>query len=95
MPFATTQMELDREYDAKQNKSVRERQIHMISFITCNLRNKTNTLGERDKPRNGPLTIENKLMVTKGEAGRGNRGWGLRSVLVVISTRCCMEVLNH
>ena len=39
-----------------------------------NLRNKTNEQRkkrERDKPRNRLLTIENKLMVTRGEVGRG------------------------
>ena len=40
-----------------------------------NLRNKTNEhsgkKSERDKPRNRLLTIENKLMDTRGEVGGG------------------------
>lgn len=43
-----------------------------------NLRNQTDEQGkkrekERDKPRNRPLTIENKLIVIKGEVGGGMR----------------------
>ena len=44
---------------------------------------------ERGKPRNRLLTIENKLLVTRGEVGReheGNRGWRLRRALVMTST---------
>ena len=45
----------------------------MISPV-WNLRNKINKQrgkreGGRDKPRNRPLTTENKLMVTRGEVG--------------------------
>ena len=44
-----------------------------------NLRNKTNEQREkkekdRDKPRNRLLTIQKKVMVTKGEVGRGGMG---------------------
>ena len=46
--------------------------------------------GERERrPRNRLLTIENKLMATKGEVAGwdgGNRLWGLRSALVLWST---------
>ena len=34
-----------------------------------NLRDKTKEQRKRDKPRNRFLTIENKLMVTRGEVG--------------------------
>ena len=41
-----------------------------------NLRNKTKgqrkKVRERDKPRKDSLTTENKLMVTRGEVGRGD-----------------------
>ena len=39
-----------------------------------NLRNKSKNKGEKnntDTPRNRLLTVENKLMVTRGEMGRG------------------------
>ena len=57
----------------------------MISLM-WNLRNKTNKQREkkrekRDKSGNRLLTIENKLMVTRGEVGGGTSqtGDGLRS----------------
>ena len=55
------------EYYAKWNKSVRERQIPYDFSHMWNLGNKTNEhrgKKKRRKPRNRPLTIENKLMVT-------------------------------
>ena len=47
-----------------------------------NLRNKTNEQREKkerekDKPGNRLLTIENKLMVTRGEVGGGQTGRSL------------------
>ena len=63
-----------REYNAKQNKSVRERQIPYDFTHLWNLRNKTNKQRkkrESDKPRNRFLNMENKLMVTRGEVGGG------------------------
>ena len=62
-----------REYNAKWNKSVRERQIPYDFTHMWNLRNKTNEQREKErgKPRNRLLTIENKLMVTRGEVGGG------------------------
>ena len=69
------------EYNGKQNNSVRERQIAMISLF-WNLGNKTKgkeqTRGnkskrkrerEREKPRNRFLIIKNKLMIVSGEMG--------------------------
>ena len=51
------------DYNVKQNKSARERQIPYDSNHMWNLRNKTKR-EKRDKPRNRLLTIENKVMVT-------------------------------
>ena len=67
-----------------------------------NLTNKTNKQRgkkerERGKPRNRLLTIQNKVRVTRGGGGWRDglyRWWGLRTALV-ISTRCCIEMLNH
>ena len=68
-------------YYAKQNKSVRERQIPYDFTHMWNLRNKTNEQGgkekretekERGKPRHQPLTTENKhQFVTRGEGAGG------------------------
>ena len=55
---------------AKQNKSVRKRQIPYDFTHMWNLRNNTNGprgKKERGKLRNRLLTIKNKLMVTRGE----------------------------
>ena len=54
--------------------------------------------GKRGKPRSILLSIEDKLMVTKGQVGGGMGSMGdgvLRSILIVMSTRCCTKVLNH
>ena len=58
-----------REYNAKRNKSVGERQIPHDPTYVWNLGNKTNKQREkiRDKPRNRLLTIESILMVTRGK----------------------------
>ena len=54
MPFAKTWMDL--EYNAKQNKPVRERQIPYEFTHMWNLRNKTNEQrGKRDKPKKQTL----------------------------------------
>ena len=66
LPFAMTWSE---ENNAKQNKSEKDK-YHMMSLM-WNLRNKTNEQREkreREKPRNRLLTIEDKLMVTRGQA---------------------------
>ena len=63
-----------REYNAKQNKSVRERQIPYDFTHLWNLRNKTNKQRrkkEKDTNQETLLTTENKVMVTRGEMGRG------------------------
>ena len=56
-----------REYYAKQNKSVRERQIPYDFTHMCNLIHKTNEQREQKReggqPRKRLLTRENKLMV--------------------------------
>ena len=64
-------MDRAKEYTAKQNKSVRERQIPYDLIHMWNLRNKTKEQREkeRDKPRNRLSTTENKLMVTRGRVG--------------------------
>ena len=73
-------MDEAREYYAKENKSVRERQIYNFTHI-WNLRNKTK------KPRNRLLTTENKLMVTRGEVGGGWARW----VMGIKEGVCCDE----
>ena len=62
-------MDGPRGYNAKWNKSVRERQIPCDFTYMWNLRNKTKK--ERDKPKNRLLTVENKLMVVTGNVGEG------------------------
>ena len=61
-----------REYCAKRNKSVRERQrpyhLTRVEFKKQNKQREKN----RQKARNRLLTMENKLMVTRGEAGGGD-----------------------
>ena len=59
---------------AKQNKSIRERQILYDLTHMWNLRNKITEQREekkrervRNKPRNRLVTIENKLMVIRAE----------------------------
>ena len=63
-----------REYNAKQNKSARERQIPYDFTHMGNLRNNKQRKRERerDKPRNKLLTIGNKLMATRREGKGGN-----------------------
>ena len=64
-----------RVYYAKQNKSVRERQIPYDFTHIWNLRNNTDEHREKGKKREtnykGLLTIENKLRVGGGEVGGG------------------------
>ena len=68
-----------KQYYAKQNTLVRERQIPYDFTDMWNLRNKTSehkgkereTERDRGNPRNRLLTIENKLMVNRGEVGGG------------------------
>ena len=50
---------------------------YFLAFNSVERKIKTNKLNrkkkrERDKPRNRLLTIQNKLMVTRGEVGWGN-----------------------
>jgi len=64
-------MDETREYIIS-DMSVRARQIPSDFTHRWNLRKKTNDprgKKERGKPRNKLLTIENKLMVTRGEVG--------------------------
>ena len=89
-----------REYYVKQSKSVRERQIPWFHLYVEFKKQNKQTKGKKregDKSRSWPLTLENKLMLTReaGVGDGGNRWWGLRRALVVISTRWCMEVVNH
>ena len=62
-----------REYNVNQNKSVIERKIPYNFTYMWNLKNKTNDQSERErerereKPKNRPFTIEDKMMVTRGE----------------------------
>ena len=51
--------------------------------------------GEKGKPRNRLLTIENKLMVIRGKAGGVWFKWVMGRGAVVISTRYYMEILSH
>ena len=66
-------MDGSRGYNAKWN--VREKPIPYDFTHMWNLKNKINEhRKKRDKPRNRLLTIESKLMVTRGELG-GEDGW--------------------
>ena len=61
-----------REYNAKQNKSVRERQMPYHFTHMWNLRNKTNVQREekkRDKSSNRLLIMEKKLIATRWKEG--------------------------
>lgn len=49
---------------------------------------------ERGKSRNRHLTIKNKPVV-RGRGDEWNRWQELRSGLLVMNTRCCMELLSH
>ena len=78
LPFTTTWMQLESimlsDNNSVRERQVRERQIPYDFTHMWNLRNKTNEQRkkrERDKPRNGLLTIENKPMVTRGDVGEG------------------------
>ena len=72
----------------------------MISLM-WNLRNKINKQeGKKERGRQTKKQILDYREQTDGyqKGGwwgtRGNRGWGLRRAFV-ISTKCCMKVLNH
>ena len=58
-------------------ETVRERQIPYDFIHMWNLRNETNDQRkrERETPRNRPLTIENNLMITRGEMDGGWVKW--------------------
>ena len=60
-----------REYNVKQNKSVRERQLpYDFTHVEFKKQNKWTLCGEkRGKPRNRFLTIEKTRMVTRWEVG--------------------------
>ena len=62
-----------RQYNGKRNKLVRERQIPYDFTRMWELRNKTKRERERerDEPRNKLLTLENKLVVSRGEVDGG------------------------
>ena len=68
------------------------------------LKTKTNEQKEKEREREREkqkkhrlLTTESKLRVTRGKvSGDGlNRCWVLRRAHVLMSTGCCMGVLNH
>lgn len=55
-------------------------------------------MGERDKPRNRLLIIENILLGYQRGGGGGRVGEtrdGMRSTLAVMSTGRCVELLNY
>ena len=65
-------MDGNRKYYAKRSKS--EKDVNPMISLMQNLRNNKNEQRkkrETDKPRNSLLTIENKLMVARGEMGGG------------------------
>ena len=66
-------MDGSRECYAKQSKS--EKDVNPLISLMSNLRNNKNEQRkkkrETDKSRNSLLTIENKLMVARGEMGGG------------------------
>lgn len=69
-------MDGTREYYANRNKSLRERQMPCDFTHRWNSRNKTNEQrGKRERETNQEtnLTIENKLMATRGEECGGDR----------------------
>ena len=83
-------MELETIILSEVNQSEKDK-YHMISLM-WNLRNKTNKQREkkrekRDKSGNRLLTIENKLMVTRGEVGGG---W-VKLVMGMKECTCCDE----
>ena len=68
-------MDVTREYYAKQNKVIREDKHHIISLTREIYETTLTSEGKKregGKPRNRLLTIENKVMVTRGEM-RQNR----------------------
>ena len=73
------------------------RGINLIFKFTFEKQNKWAKDKKGGKPRN--RLLDNKIMVTRGEVGkgrdRGNRWWGLRRTLVMMSTGWCVEVLSH
>jgi len=65
-------MDGSREYNAQQNKPVRERQILYDFTHMWNLRNKTNEQRKKEtKQKNRLLNIENKLVTARREVGEG------------------------
>ena len=60
-------MDRAKEYYAKQNQSVRERQIH-VSSLMWNIKKQLSKGEKKERQiRNRHLTIENKLMITRRE----------------------------
>ena len=85
VPFAMTWMELEYIMLSEISQSEKDK-YHMISLM-WNLRNKTSEQRgkrESDKPRKRLLTIENKLMVTRGG------GWA-KWVMGIKEGTCCGE----
>ena len=91
-------MDGDRMYYAKRNKSIRERQISYDFTRMWNLRNKTDEhmgrVGREEKETSHKrcLTTENKLRGDRGRSvGDGLNGWWVLRRALVMSTGCCMK----
>ena len=71
LPFTTTWMDLESTTLSKISLSEKDK-YHMISLI-CRIweTNKEREKNKRDKARNRLLIIQNKLMVIRGEVGKG------------------------
>ena len=78
LSFATTWVEIESIRLSEINQS--ERHKYCVISLIWNLRNKTNEQREKkkeDKPRNRLLTIENKVIFTRGRVGgMGEIGYG-------------------
>ena len=70
MPFAATWMQLD--YHTKWSKSERERQIPYDVTYTWNLKYDTN---EPIHEIETDSHIEDRLMIAKGQWGKGGKDW--------------------
>ena len=64
-------METSNGYNAKWNKSIRERQILFDFPYIWNLRKSQMNKEKRDKPKYRVLNIQNKSVVIRREVGRG------------------------
>ena len=73
-PNIHDKMDGTREYYAKWNKPVSERQIPYDLTCKCNLINKTEQNKTKQQNRTRDMERKNKLTVTRGEVEEGNRG---------------------